>query len=75
MKSFLKLGLLFALIVTGRYMQLATPTATTGLTKTPVALFAADSATGLTIARYVNSQPAQAIPVSQQQANQPMTWF
>ncbi|MGI4738556.1 MAG: hypothetical protein ACRYG7_25585 [Janthinobacterium lividum] len=75
MKSFFKIASLFALIVAGRYMQLATPAATTGLAKTPVALFAADSAATLTLARYVNRWPAQAVPVSQQQANQPMTWF
>lgn len=75
MKSLLKIGSLLALIVAGRYMQLATPTATIGLAKTPVALFAADSSVTLTLARYVQSQPAQAVQVSQQQANQPMTWF
>ena len=75
MKSLLKLGSLFALIVAGRYMQLATPTATAGLAKTPVAVFSADSVASLTLARYVDSRPVEAVPVSQQQASQPITWF
>lgn len=74
MKSFLKIGLLFALIIAGRYMQLTTPAATVGLAKPPMQLFAADTTT-LTLAHYLQVQPATATPVSQREASQPTTWF
>ncbi|TFZ68222.1 hypothetical protein E4631_04335 [Hymenobacter sp. UV11] len=74
MKSFLKTGFLFALIVAGRYMQLTTPAATAGLAKPPVQIFAPDTTT-LTLAHYLNEQPVLATPVNQREAVQPTTWF
>lgn len=74
MKSLLKIGSLFALIVAGRYMQLTTPAATTGLVKSPVVIFASDTTT-MTLAHYLNERPATVIPVSQREASQPITWF
>lgn len=74
MKSFLKIGSLFALIVAGRYMQLTTPAATVGLTESPALVFASDTTT-MTLAHYLNEQPATATPVSQREADQPTTWF
>lgn len=74
MKSFLKIGSLFALIIAGRYMQLTTPAATAGLVKSPMLVFTSDTTT-MTLARYLNEQSATATPVSQREAAQPTTWF
>ena len=52
MKAFLKLGSLFTLIIVGRYMQLTTPAATSGLTKTPVILVLPASFNNLTNTYY-----------------------
>lgn len=56
-------------------MQLTTPTATAGLTKSPVLVFASDTTSSLILAHYADRQPTVATPVSQQQADQPTTWF
>ncbi len=74
MKSLLKIGSLFALIVAGRYMQLTTPAATVGLAKSPVLIFASDTTT-MTLAHYLTKRPATATPVSQREAGQTTTWF
>lgn len=75
MKSFFKIGSLFALIMAGRYMQLTTPTAAAGLAKTPIQLSTADTATALTLARYVDSHPVTTTTVSEQPADQAVNWF
>ncbi|GAA4493826.1 hypothetical protein GCM10023172_02900 [Hymenobacter ginsengisoli] len=76
MKSLLKLGSLFALIIAGRYMQLAQPAASAGLAKAPVTLFLPDSANGVTLTNYTKAEPAATItPVNQRKQEQPLTWF
>jgi len=75
MKSFLKLGSLFALIIAGRYMQLAQPAASAGLAKAPITLFA-PSITSMTLTNYNTQEPASTItPVSQRKPEQSLTWF
>ena len=77
MKSFLKLGSLFALIIAGRYMQLAQPAASAGLIKAPIILFAPSNAANVTLTNYTQGQQAPTIaPVSQQKKQElPLTWF
>ncbi|WP_223648711.1 hypothetical protein [Hymenobacter psoromatis] len=79
MKLFLKLGSLFALIIAGRYMQLTTPSATAGLTKSPVALaFPSSTFKDLPLTRYTTEQPISPtiIRVSQHPKKaEPITWF
>lgn len=77
MKSFLKLGSLFALIIAGRYMQLAQPAASAGLIKAPIILFAPSSSANVTLTNYTQGQQAPIIaPVSQQKKQElPLTWF
>jgi hypothetical protein len=74
MKSLLKISLLFALIIAGRYMQLTTPAATAGLVKTPVLIFTPVT-TPITLAHYFNERPGSTIPVGQREANHHTTWF
>lgn len=77
MKSFLKLGSLFALIIAGRYMQLAQPAASAGLVKAPITLFAPDL-TSMTLTNYsTKEEPAGTItPVNQRKQQElPVTWF
>ena len=71
MKSLIKLSLLFALIIAGRYMQLTTPADVAGLTKSPVVLF---TPTTMTLAHYMESQPVPVVPVSQQK-QVAATWY
>lgn len=77
MKSLLKLGSLFALIIAGRYMQLAQPAASAGLATAPVTLFVSDSTDSVTLTNYIKNEPATTItPVSQRkQQSLPVTWF
>jgi hypothetical protein len=77
MKSFLKLGSLFALIIAGRYMQLAQPAASAGLAKAPVTLFAPSSATNVTLTSYTKEEQATTItPVNQRKKQElPVSWF
>jgi hypothetical protein len=79
MKSFLKLGSLFALIIAGRYMQLAQPAASAGLAKAPVTLFAPSpsNATNMTLTSYTEEKQANTItPVNQRKKQElPLTWF
>jgi len=77
MKSFLKLGSLFALIIAGRYMQLAQPAASAGLAKAPVTLFLPDSSTSMTLTNYNKPENAPTItPVNQRKQQElPTTWF
>ena len=77
MKSFLKLGSLFALIIAGRYMQLAQPAASAGLAKAPIILFAPSSAANVTLTNYTQEkQGATITPVNQREKQQlPLTWF
>jgi hypothetical protein len=77
MKSLLKLGSLFALIIAGRYMQLAQPAASAGLAKAPVTLFLPDSANGVTLTNYKKeaSTTATITPVNQRKQQLPVTWF
>ncbi|MGI4759199.1 MAG: hypothetical protein ACRYF0_00735 [Janthinobacterium lividum] len=76
MKSFLKLGSLFALIIAGRYMQLAQPAASAGLAKAPVTFFAPSSATNVTLTNYTKEEPTTITPVNQRkQQALPLTWF
>lgn len=75
MKSFLKIGLLFALIVAGRYMQLTTPASAAGLAKSPVSTFASDTTTVM-LAHYLDEKPTVATPIGQRQAaERSTTWF
>lgn len=79
MKSFLKLGSLFALIIAGRYMQLAQPAASAGLAKAPVTLFVPSTAvntTNVTLANYTQENKATSTPINQEKKQQlPLTWF
>ncbi len=78
MKVFLKLGSLFTLIIVGRYMQLTTPAATAGLTKSPVILALPASLGGLPNTYYHRQYPAPPtiISVSQQPKKMELvTWF
>ena len=78
MKAFLKLGSLFALIIAGRYMQLTTPAATAGLTKSPIVLTLPTSLNGLTSRDYYHGSPTPPTIISvRQQPKQPepVTWF
>ncbi|QKG51487.1 hypothetical protein [Hymenobacter sp. BRD67] len=77
MKSFLKLGSLFALIIAGRYMQLTTPAATAGLAKPPVELFAPSNlANSMTLTRYTEEEAPTITPINQRKPDkQSVTWF
>jgi len=77
MKSFLKLGSLFALIIAGRYMQLAQPAASAGLAKAPVTLFAPANASNVTLTSYSKEEQINNItPVNQRKKQElPLTWF
>jgi hypothetical protein len=77
MKSFLKLGSLFALIIAGRYMQLAQPAASAGLAKAPVTLFAPGNSTTMTLTSYTEQeQPTSITPVNKREKQElPLTWF
>lgn len=74
MKSFLKIGSLFALIITGRYLQLAQPAASAGLVKAPVTIPA--NLTNVTLTSYKKEPAASITPVNQRKQQQmPITWF
>jgi hypothetical protein len=77
MKSLLKLGSLFALIIAGRYMQLAQPAASAGLAKAPVTLFLPNSSTSMTLTNYNKPENTPTItPVNQRKPQQAsVTWF
>lgn len=87
MKSILKLGSLFALIITGRYMQLAQPAASAGLAQAPVTLFFPTDATNptdstptdstnLTLTTYKQEAASTIVPVNQRKKQErPLTWF
>ena len=77
MKSLLKLGSLFALIIAGRFMQLAQPAASAGLAKAPVTLFLPNSTENVTLTNYTKEEPATTItPVNQRKKQElPVTWF
>jgi len=76
MKSFLKLGSLFALIIGGRYMQLTTPAATAGLAKPPVVLFAPEAISSMSLTSYTQEPASTIIPASQQKKQESsVTWF
>jgi hypothetical protein len=73
MKSILKLGSLFALIIAGRYMQLAQPAASAGLAKAPVTLFIP---TSVTLTTYEQEPASTIVPVNQRKKQElPLTWF
>jgi len=76
MKSILKLGSLFALIIAGRYMQLAQPAASAGLAKAPVTLFIPDNTTNVTLTSYKQEPAGTITPVNQRKKQElPLTWF
>jgi len=76
MKSILKLGSLFALIIAGRYMQLAQPAASAGLAKAPVTLFTPTSTTSMTLTTYKQEPANTIVPVNQRKKQElPLTWF
>jgi len=76
MKSILKLGSLFALIIAGRYMQLAQPAASAGLAKAPVTLFTPTSTTSMTLTTYKQEPVNTIVPVNQRKKQElPLTWF
>ena len=77
MKSLLKLGSLFALIIAGRFMQLAQPAASAGLAQAPVTLFTPASTTGTMLTNYSKEQTTNTItPVNQRKQQElPLTWF
>jgi len=76
MKSFLKLGSLFALIIVGRYMQLTTPAATAGLAKPPVVLLAPAAISSMSLTSYTQEPASTIIPVSQRKKQESLvTWF
>lgn len=76
MKSFLKLGSLFALIIAGRYMQLAQPAASAGLAKAPVTLLLPNSTDSVTLTNYTKEEPTTITPVNQRKQQElPVTWF
>jgi hypothetical protein len=76
MKSILKLGSLFALIIAGRYMQLAQPAASAGLAKAPVTLFIPTSTTSMTLTTYKQEPASTIVPVNQRKKQElPLTWF
>jgi hypothetical protein len=76
MKSLLKLGSLFALIIAGRYMHLTEAASEAGLAKSPL-LFTPSTATTMTLTRYTQEQPVNTFtPVNQrEQAPSSVTWF
>jgi hypothetical protein len=72
MKSFAKIGLLFALIITGRYLQpAASPVAATTTTTTPTA----HRTLPLALARYTNPPQAEQDQNSQVPPQQPSGYF
>jgi hypothetical protein len=76
MKSILKLGSLFALIIAGRYMQLAQPAASAGLAKAPVTLFIPTNTTSMTLTTYKQEPASTIVPVNQRKKQElPLTWF
>lgn len=72
MKSLVKLGLLLALVVAGRYLQLTAPAEVAGLRKPTVEAFAPLSSIILT--RYISSPPAPVVPVDQRRKPAP-AWY
>ncbi|MVN77994.1 hypothetical protein GO988_16815 [Hymenobacter sp. HMF4947] len=72
MKSLLKISLLFALIIAGRYMQLTTPAAVAGLTKSPVVLFS--PASTMTLTHYMGMQKAP-VEAARQRKQVAATWY
>ncbi len=75
MKSFLKIGSLFALIIAGRYMHLTDSASDAGLAKSPL-LFTPSTATTMTLTRYTQEPVSTITPVSQrEQEPVPVTWF
>ncbi len=76
MKSFLKIGSLFALIIAGRYMQLTESASEAGFAKSSL-LFTPSTATTMTLTRYTQEQPVNIItPVNQREQEQAsVTWF
>jgi len=76
MKSILKLGSLFALIIAGRYMQLAQPAASAGLATAPVTLFIPNNTNSVTLTSYQQEPASTIVPVSQRKKQElPLTWF
>lgn len=76
MKSILKLGSLFALIIAGRYMQLAQPAASAGLAKAPVTLFIPATTANVTLTSYKQEPASTITPVNQRKKQElPLTWF
>ncbi len=76
MKSILKLGSLFALIIAGRYMQLAQPAASAGLAKATVTLTIPSNLTNVTLTSYKQEPASTITPINQRQKQQlPLTWF
>ncbi|MDJ0364958.1 hypothetical protein QMK33_07320 [Hymenobacter sp. H14-R3] len=73
MKSLLKLGSLFALIIAGRYMHLTEAASEAGLAKSPL-LFTPSTATTMTLTRYTQEPVTTITPVSQRE-EAPVTWF
>ena len=71
MKSFLKSGLLFALIITGRYMRSVDPVAVSVQPQSASAFFLPVSPT---LAQYVNYADFPTAPVSQRKRPSP-TWY
>jgi len=74
MKSFLKLSLLFALIIIGRYMQSVQPGATGIQRKPPLVLFAPANVNITQYANYTDTTPARVIPASQPKRTV-ATWY
>ena len=76
MKSILKLGSLFALIIAGRYMQLAQPAASAGLATAPVTLFIPNNTNSVTLTSYQQEPASTIVPVSKRKKQElPLTWF
>jgi hypothetical protein len=76
MKSILKLGSLFALIIAGRYMQLAQPAASAGLATAPVTLFLPNNTNSVTLTSYKQTPASTIVPVNQRKKQElPLTWF
>ncbi len=76
MKSILKLGSLFALIIAGRYMQLAQPAASAGLAKATVTLSIPSTLTKVSLTSYKEEPASTIVPVNQRKKQeQPLTWF
>ena len=75
MKSFLKIGSLFALIIAGRYMHLTESASEAGLAKSSL-LFTPSTDTTMTLTHYTQEPTNSITPVSQREQEQtPVTWF